>query len=127
MILTHIAGHFAFCPSPLSRKFIGVASLSYETPPGVDEASQRYKIVVAGVPPRIPATMFALPALNPKQDTSSLNYLLTTPMDNSGDQVCLSSAESLATALDDISIPINPQELIVEWSVVSSSLPGPRS
>jgi hypothetical protein len=104
----------------VSRNFIGVGSLSYETPPGIDEASQRYKIVVLGAPPRIPPNMFALPAPSMKGDTNAAAALLSKPVDTAGEQVVQNAAETLIAALDDINIPINAQELIVEWSMAAS-------
>ena len=94
--------------------------MSYETPPGIDEASQRYKIVVLGAPPRIPPTMFALPMPSKQVDANSISTLLSAPMDAAGEQAVNQAAETLSGALDDITIPINAQELIVEWSMAAS-------
>lgn len=110
----------------LHRKFIGVASLSYETPPGLEEASQRYKVVVLGAPPRVPASLFALPQPSAKTEATALVQLLGAPMDPEGEKLVNSATESLNNALEEINIPVNPQELIVEWSMASlaSSLRG---
>lgn len=112
--------------TPLYRKFIGVASLSYETPPGLEEASQRYKIVVLGAPPRVPATLFALPQPSAKTESTPLGQLLGAPMDPEGEKSVQDATNTLNTALEEINIPVNPQELIVEWSMASlaSSLRG---
>jgi len=101
-------------------KFIGVASLSYETPPGLEEASQRYKTVVLGAPPHVPASLFALPTTSVKTESLSLGVLLGEPMSAEGQQLVKSAADSLSAALEEMTVPVNPQDLIVEWSVASS-------
>ena len=102
------------------RKFIGVASLSYETPPGLEEASQRYRLVVGGAPPKIPSSWFEFPKVSSKNETSSVAALLGLPMDSDGEQLLRTSAETLSSTIEDMNIPVNPQDLIVEWSVASS-------
>ena len=94
--------------------------MSYETPPGLEEASQRYRLVVDGAPPRVPASLFELPRASAKNETTPVALLLGAPMDANGEQITRSAAETLSTVMEDMNIPVNPQDLIVEWSVASS-------